>query len=436
MAPIDLSSVGERNRRARRLSGMRRSLLGLVTITLVASACAAGERQVAGPQPPSPSIAPTSAAPATTVTPTTPPPTATVTPSAHPTCTTAGVVRRWSLPRRAAQVLAVPARDFDTAGAATEVAAGAGGVLFLGSTPPPHDLRLRLRSLVGHAGRVRPLVMADEEGGGVQRLQGLVAAIPWARTMAQTMSVAQVQALARSTGRQMRALGVTSDLAPVLDVDARPGPSSANADGERSFSGHASVAAAYGTAFMAGLRAGGVLPVVKHFPGLGGARRNTDVGPGSTRPLATLRVRDLLPFRAAIRAGAPAVMTSNASVPGLTSLPASLSHAVINGLLRRELGFHGLVITDSLSAGAIRAVTPSLGDATVRALAAGADLVLFGSTLTPADDVALQASRTLATYRTVVAAVVAAVHSGRLAVTRLDNAVGHVLAAKHVDLCR
>jgi beta-N-acetylhexosaminidase len=278
--------------------------------------------------------------------------------------------------------------------------------------------------------------MADEEGGGVQRLAGLVGEIPWARSMTGTMTVGQTRALAKARGRQMLAAGVTTDLAPVLDVDGRPGPSSTNADGLRSFSATASVVADYGTAFMSGLRSAGVLPVVKHFPGLGGAQRNTDVGPAATRPLAQLLERDLVPFRAAIAAGVPAVMTSNASVPGLTPLPSSLSHAVIDGLLRDELGFHGLVITDSLSAGAVTAVTSSLADATVRSLAAGADLVLFGSTLTPADEVALQATRTLATYRWVVASVVAAVRSGRLPASRLDDAVLHVLAAKHVNPCR
>ncbi|HET6818241.1 MAG TPA: glycoside hydrolase family 3 N-terminal domain-containing protein [Mycobacteriales bacterium] len=346
------------------------------------------------------------------------------------------VVGNWPLARRAAQVLAVPVRDFDVAGATTEVGDGAGALLFLGNATPPADLARRLHALMRHAPGVRPLVMADEEGGGVQRLAGLVGPIPWARTMAQTMTVTQTRALAEARARQMIAAGVGTDLAPVLDVDGRPGPSSTNADGQRSFSADPATAAAYGTAFMLGLRAGGVLPVVKHFPGLGGAQRNTDVGPASTNPLPTLRVRDLVPFRAAIAAGAPAVMTSNASVPGLTPLPASLSHAVIGGLLHDELGFRGLVITDSLSASAVTAVTPSLADATVRSLAAGADLVLFGSTLTPADELALQPSRVLATYRSVVAAIAAAARSGRLASRRLDDAVVHVLAAKHDDPCR
>ena len=329
----------------------------------------------------------------------------------------------------------MPVLNFNVAGATAEVTAGAGGVLFLGNAAPPSDLGARLHALTSRAPGARPLVMADEEGGGVQRLAGLVGDIPWARSMADTMSVAQTRALAQARGRQMLAAGVTTDLAPVLDVDGRPGPSSTDADGERSFSPSASVAAAYGTAFMSGLRSAGVLPVVKHFPGLGGAQRNTDVGPAAIRALTQLRNLDLVPFRSAIAAGAPAVMTSNASVPGLTSLPSSLSHAVIDGLLRHELGFRGLVITDSLSAGAVTAVTPSLADATVRSLAAGADLVLFGSTLTPADEAALQASPTLATYRSVVASVVAAVRSGRLPASRLDDAVLHVLAAKRVNPC-
>jgi beta-N-acetylhexosaminidase len=415
---------------------MKRLAGGIAALALLSAGCGPVAQHATGTAALNASApAPSAASPAPSIPPPTqsaPAPPAT---SGTATCTPASAVARWPLSRRAAQVLAVPVLNFDVAGATAEVGAGAGGVLFLGNAAPPADLAARLHTLTSHATAARPLVMADEEGGGVQRLAGLVGEIPWARSMAATLSVAQTRALAEARGRQMLAAGVTTDLAPVLDVDGRPGPSSSNADGERSFSPTASVAAAYGTAFMSGLRSAGVLPVVKHFPGLGGAQRNTDVGPGATRSLTLLRSRDLVPFRAAIAAGAPAVMTSNASVPGLTPLPSSLSHAVIEGLLRHELGFHGLVITDSLSAGAVTAVTSSLADATVRSLAAGSDLVLFGSTLTPADVAALQASRTLATYRSVVATVVAAVRSGRLAGSRLDDAVLHVLAAKHVNPC-
>src|SRR5450759_4971620 len=95
------------------------------------------------------------------------------------------------------------------------------------------------------------------------------------------------------------------------------------------------------------------------------------------RPLTALTSSALVPFRAAVRSGAPAVMVSNASVPGLTRSPSSLSPRVIGDLLERQLDFHGLVVTDSLSAGAILTGGRTLAQATVEAIAAGADLVLF-----------------------------------------------------------
>lgn len=110
--------------------------------------------------------------------------------------------------------------------------------------------------------------MTDEEGGGVQRMANLVGSMPWARQMG-TMSPAAIQSLAKAVGQRMRALGVTMDLAPVLDVDGGPGPNASNPDGDRSFSASPSQAARDGLAFAAGLLAAGVIPVVKHFPGLG-----------------------------------------------------------------------------------------------------------------------------------------------------------------------
>jgi beta-N-acetylhexosaminidase len=277
--------------------------------------------------------------------------------------------------------------------------------------------------------------MADEEGGGIQRLAGAVSSIPWPRAMAATMSRAQVRAAALTVGRQMKALGVGVDLAPVLDVDGGVGPSLTNADGSRSFSADPQVAAGYGVAFFRGLRDARVLAVVKHFPGLGGAAGNTDVGPVATQPLSALRTGGLVPFRAAVNAGARAVMVSNASVPGLTTRPASLSARVINGLLRRQLGFTGLVVTDSLSAGAIRQASPDLPAATVAAVGSGADLVLFGSTLTPADTARLSATGVARTFHHLVSALAVAVRSGALSTRRLNAAVAEVLTAKGMHLC-
>jgi len=122
-------------------------------------------------------------------------------------------------------------------------------------------------------------------------------------------------------------------------------------------------------------------------------------------------------------------------VPGLTTRPASLSPAVVTGLLRHELGFQGLVVTDSLSAASVRAASHDLADATVRAVAAGSDLVLFGATDTAADRAALEPAAVRATYHRLVAALVAAARSGTIPAARLDTAVAHVLAAKGVDRC-
>ena len=166
--------------------------------------------------------------------------------------------------------------------------------------------------------------------------------------------------------------------------------------------------------------------MLKHFPGLGGSTGNTDNGAAQTLPWSTLKQVAIPPFAAAINDGAPAVMVSNATVPGLTTLPASLSPAVMREL-KITLHFQGLVMTDSLSAGAISAAGYSVPAAAVQALRAGADMVMFGLAPTTAATVA----QTFA-IRT---AIVAAVADGTLARARLIDAGAAVLASRHVNLC-
>jgi len=340
-------------------------------------------------------------------------------------CTTASVLAGWPLRRLAEQIVVVPVDENDVSSVRDEVAAGAGGVILFGSSAPT-DLGAQLARLRKAApGGVAPLVMTDEEGGAVQRMANLVGDIPAARTMGATMTPRRIRRLAHRAGTRMRAAGVTMDLAPVLALDGRPGPSATNPDGTRSFSPHRRVATRAGLAFAAGLRSAGVIPVVKHFPGLGGATANTDVAPAQTRPWSRLQHRGLLPFVAAVRAGIPAVMVANATVPGLTGRPASLSRAVISRVLRHRLGFTGLVITDSLSAVAVSDAGFGVPAASVQALGAGADLVLYGAA---PDQVGPLTRRT-------VQAIVSAVRTGHLARHRLRAAALHVLRAKHVDLC-
>jgi beta-N-acetylhexosaminidase len=350
-------------------------------------------------------------------------------PSTPPTttaaaCTNDSVLQTWSVTRLAEQTVVIPVEEDDLASINDEVAAGAGGVILFGSQAPA-DLPAQLKQLTDHApGGIAPFVMTDEEGGDVQRMANVVGDIPSAREMAQTMSATQIQQLALDAGKKMKANGITMDLAPVLDLDDRSGPSSTNPDGTRSFSKKEAVAEADGIAFAKGLQAAGVVPVVKHFPGLGYATGNTDEMAANTLPWTTLQKDGLLPFKGAVDAGLPAVMISNAIVPGLSTVPASVSHVVITTVLREQLHFDGLVMTDTLSSTAVHAAGYTVPGATVASLIAGSDMILFSS------------SSVASLTKQIVQAIVDAVSTAKLPRSRLDEAVGHILTAKHVNLCR
>jgi beta-N-acetylhexosaminidase len=344
------------------------------------------------------------------------------TPSASPSC---GLpVSSWTSEQLAGAVLMAPAR-LDNLGAATSmVASGVGGVVLFGT--PHGDVHAQLRALHVAAGAWPLVVASDEEGGGIQRLAAYTGALPWPRDLAAASGPDAIRARARAMALRLRALGVRVDLAPVADLDAGPGPDAQHPDGKRSFSADPAVASADVLAFARGLLDAGIVPVVKHFPGLGTASANTDDATGTTAALAQLDGRDLLPFVAAIHAGLPAVMTSNAVVPGLSPRPVSISAAATTALLRNRLGFHGVVITDSLSAGAIRATGVTVAQAVVQALAAGADEVIVGRGDTT-DGSALAA--------TVRAAVVAALDSGTLSRASVRSSVRRLAGLMGVPTC-
>jgi beta-N-acetylhexosaminidase len=219
----------------------------------------------------------------------------------------------------------------------------------------------------------RPLLLAvDQEGGRVQRLKAPFTLIPAARDLGATSTPDEVERLARQVARELALVGLNVNLAPVLDVARSP----ACPQWDRSYSSDPETAANYAVAAIRGYRSGGIIPVAKHFPGLG----DTLVDSHEILPLAQSgdphREVDLLPFRRAVTAGVPMVMTAHLSVPEWEARPATLSPVALQVWLRRRLGFNGVIITDDLEMGGIstRLTAPQGAQ---EALAAGADLLLI-----------------------------------------------------------
>ena len=339
---------------------------------------------------------------------------------AQPNCVSAPST--WSLADRVNELLMVGGQFSDLQASAPEATAGVGGFVLFGQPPAGSGPAIRsgtsqLAADASGAGRVVPWMSTDEEGGPVARLSDVIGALPSARQMAASWTPAQVTSALQQHGAAMRSLGVTMDLAPVLDT-ASPNDSVAG-ESYRSFSDNPRTVATYGAAYAAGLERAGVVPVVKHFPGLGHADADTDTSPASTPPLSQLESDDLIPFGSAVAAGAPVVMVGHMSVPGLTGgRPASLSPAAY-ALLRQTYHFSGVALTDDLNAVAISSAGYSQPQAAVAAVEAGADMVM------------IDASQWSAT----VDALTAAVKGGGLSASQLDAAVSRILAAKGVQPC-
>jgi beta-N-acetylhexosaminidase len=254
------------------------------------------------------------------------------------------------------------------------------------------------------------LVSIDQEGGVVQRLRLGVDAVPSAAEVGATGDPAYAAQVARDNGATLRALGITMVMAPVADVD----PDGSSVLGSRTYSPDPAVAAEMVVATVQGYLAAGVLPVVKHFPGLGAVAGDSHLTmPVQSKSFPELLRTELVPFRAAVRAGAPVVMTAHVAVHAIEpGVPASASRNVVSGMLRGTLGFEGVTLTDSQGMGPIDTRWGS-GEGAVRALLAGNDLVLNS----PQPVVAREA-------------VQRAVSRGRLPERRLDEAATRVLALR------
>ncbi len=307
----------------------------------------------------------------------------------------------------------------------------------LWETPPGGVLLLarnvtgaaQLRSLTGSlqkaaasAGAPGLFVAADEEGGPVMRVKAGVPDVPAARILGTTSSSEQAQALAEATASALLDQGVNMVLAPVADVVS----DESSFLFTRSYGSEPGIVSSFVAAVIQGYEGRGVVTVVKHFPGHGSAPEDSHTSvPVSHATQADFERVHLPPFKAAIAAGAEGVMVGHFVVPAYDARhPASQSRPIITDLLRTDLGFGGLVVSDDLEmaaaagrAGAVgTASAAELGEEAVTALAAGCDLLITTSTL--------------ARGSAIEQAIVKAVQSGTLSEERLDQAVTRILLVK------
>lgn len=266
-------------------------------------------------------------------------------------------------------------------------------------------------------GAVTPFLAVDEEGGTVSRVGGNpgfgIAKAPSMQSVGKTKSAKRARAVGRRIGAYLGKLGFNMDMAPVADVLTNP---SNTVIGSRSFGSSATLVSKMVLAEAKALKNKGILPVVKHFPGHGGTAGDSHKGYVYTnKTLRQLYKSELVPFADAVDAGVPAVMVGHISVPNITGnyLPASLSKYMVTDVLRNQMGFDGVVMTDSINMGAITSKY-GVSKASVKAIRAGVDVVLMSSG-----------------FKGAYAAVLKAVKKGQISKSRVDESAMRILQAKY-----
>ena len=289
---------------------------------------------------------------------------------------------------------------------------GLGGVcIFGGNIVSTEQLRELDEQILG--ANPFAVIAIDEEGGDVTRLDHAAGSpYPGNAVLGRLDDESLTAGVGRAVGSALRRVACTLDFAPDVDVNSNPDNP---VIGVRSFGADASLVGRHGSAWTAGLQSTGIAACAKHFPGHGDTALDSHLAlPIIDRSLDELRERELVPFRAAIAAGTLAIMTSHIVLPQLDpGVPATFSSRILQGLLRDELGFDGVIVTDALD---MKGASGEIGipEAAVRALAAGCDLLCIGSETS--DEV----------VEAVMIAVDDAIVSGRLSAGRVAEAAERV----------
>ena len=322
-----------------------------------------------------------------------------------------------SIEEKAAQLLMVSAEAADISTAAAAARAGLGGVqLQWGSYSLEETRKLteKLQADAAASPSATPLfISVDYEGGSVYvpTTLGLLE-LPTNMMLGAAADENNTATLFYLAGKELKRAGINMALGPVLDINTNP---KNPIIGIRSLGSDPAEAARLGTAIINGLKAGGVIAVGKHFPGHGAALQDSHKTlPEIFLSTAELYAAHLVPFKKAIELGIPAIMTAHILYPALDPRnPATLSRAVIAGLLKKDLAFRGLVMTDSLDMKAITSRLP-IAKAAAQALKAGADILLIGK----------------GDPRAAIKEIAAQVRAGKINETRLNDAYQKVLEAK------
>ena len=313
-----------------------------------------------------------------------------------------------------------------------------GIILFAGNITDPAQTVTLIRdcqdAAISSAHGIPMFICVDQEGGAVNRV-GFGTTGSGNMALAATGDPALAQESARMMGDEIYALGFNMDFAPVSDVNSNP----ANpVIGVRSFSDDPQIAADYVTSFIKGLDASNISAALKHFPGHGNVGEDSHTHlPCSDFDLEEIKNCDLIPFQAGIDAGADMIMTAHIQFPKIeketyvsikdgekVGLPATLSRTIITGLLREQMGYDGIVITDSMEMDAIAAHFDPI-DAAVLAINAGDDILLC-----PADLYKSQDTNTFEAFETYLAALAARVEAGDIKEEELDDSVYRILSLK------
>ena len=294
---------------------------------------------------------------------------------------------------------------------------GLAGVCLFGSNiagPHDPDQLVALTSSI-HEAQPTAIVTLDEEGGDVTRLYAATGSpYPGNAALGAVDDVEVTRRLAASIGAELATAGVDLNLAPSVDVNSDPRNP---VIGVRSFSADPDVVARHGVAFVHGMQSAGVAACAKHFPGHGDTAEDSHVAlPVVHADELTLRTRELPPFAAAIAAGAAAVMTSHVLLPAFDSSPATFSRRILTDLLKSELRFDGVIVSDALDMDGAWRWAGGIPEAAVASLVAGADLLCLGSDQT-VDAAMIDA---------VGEEIVTAVKDGRLDESRLLDAADRV----------